>query len=160
MTTKLNLRLYSVVGVALYSPSRVEHLALRAHRCISAAAAGDGSGLTGPAADDRGYLAAAASRFSLWWHGDRRPPALTADTASGAGLHAFQRDVAATAAKGVDPVSIKQYFGSWVSQSRRIASARRLAARVRHARIEPVFDMWRMRAELGYNLRKASRQVY
>ena len=33
-----------------------------------------------------GYLAAAASRFSLWWHGDRRPPALTADTASGAGL--------------------------------------------------------------------------
>ena len=37
-------------------------------------------------ADDRGYLAAAASRFSLWWHGDRRPPALTADTASGAGL--------------------------------------------------------------------------
>ena len=40
----------------------------------------------GHAADDRGYLAAAASRFSLWWHGDRRPPALTADTASGAGL--------------------------------------------------------------------------
>ena len=40
----------------------------------------------GRAADDRGYLAAAASRFSLWWHGDRRPPALTADTASGAGL--------------------------------------------------------------------------
>ena len=31
-------------------------------------------------------LAAAASRFSSWWHGDRRPPALTADTASGAGL--------------------------------------------------------------------------
>ena len=30
----------------------------------------------GHAADDRGYLAAAASRFSLWWHGDRRPPAL------------------------------------------------------------------------------------
>ena len=45
-----------------------------------------GGGLAGPAADDRGYLAAAASRFSLWWHGDRRPPALTADTASGAGL--------------------------------------------------------------------------
>ena len=40
----------------------------------------------GHAADDRGYLAAAASRISLWWHGDRRPPALTADTASGAGL--------------------------------------------------------------------------
>ena len=40
----------------------------------------------GHAADDRGYLAAAASRFSLWWHGDRRPPALTADTAPGAGL--------------------------------------------------------------------------
>ena len=40
----------------------------------------------GRAADDRGYLAAAASRFSLWWHGNRRPPALTADTAPGAGL--------------------------------------------------------------------------
>ena len=40
----------------------------------------------GHAADDRGYLAAAASRFSLGWHGERRPPALTADTASGAGL--------------------------------------------------------------------------
>ena len=35
---------------------------------------------------DRGYLAAAASRFSLWWHGQRRPPALTADTDPGAGL--------------------------------------------------------------------------
>ena len=45
-----------------------------------------GVGRAGHAADDRGYLAAAASRFSLWWHGDRRPPALTADTASGAGL--------------------------------------------------------------------------
>ena len=45
-----------------------------------------GGGLAGPAADDRGYLAAAASRISLWWSGDRRPPALTADTASGAGL--------------------------------------------------------------------------
>ena len=40
----------------------------------------------GRAADDRGYLAAAASRISSWWSGDRRPPALTADTASGAGL--------------------------------------------------------------------------
>ena len=40
----------------------------------------------GRAADDRGYLAAAASRFSLWWHGDRRPPALTADADLGAGL--------------------------------------------------------------------------
>ena len=45
-----------------------------------------GGGLAGPAAGDRGYLAAAASRFSLWWNGERRPPALTADTASGAGL--------------------------------------------------------------------------
>ena len=45
-----------------------------------------GGGRAGPTADDRGYLAAAASRFSLWWHGERRPPALTADTASGAGL--------------------------------------------------------------------------
>ena len=42
--------------------------------------------------DDRGYLAAAASRFSLWWHGDRRPPALTADTASGAGLQGGNDD--------------------------------------------------------------------
>ena len=46
----------------------------------------------GHAADDRGYLAAAASRFSLWWHGDRRPPALTADTASGAGLQGGNDD--------------------------------------------------------------------
>ena len=51
-----------------------------------------GGGLAGPAADDRGYLAAAASRFSLWWHGDRRPPALTADTASGAGLQGGNDD--------------------------------------------------------------------
>ena len=40
----------------------------------------------GPAADDRGYLAAAASRFSSWWSGERRSPALTADADSGAGL--------------------------------------------------------------------------
>ena len=45
-----------------------------------------GGGLAGPAADDRGYLAAVASRLSLWWYGNRRSPALTADTASGAGL--------------------------------------------------------------------------
>ena len=51
-----------------------------------------GGGLAGPAADDRGYLAAAASRFSSWWHGDRRPPALTADTASGAGLQGGNDD--------------------------------------------------------------------
>ena len=38
------------------------------------------------AADDRGYFAAAASRLSLWWRGTSRPQALTADTASGAGL--------------------------------------------------------------------------
>ena len=40
----------------------------------------------GHAADDRGYLAAAASRFSSWWSGERRSPALTADADSGAGL--------------------------------------------------------------------------
>ena len=40
----------------------------------------------GHAADGRGYLAAAASRFSMWWSGNRRPSALTADAASGAGL--------------------------------------------------------------------------
>ena len=45
-----------------------------------------GGGRAGPAADDRGYLAAAASRLSLWWSGTSRPQALTADTASGAGL--------------------------------------------------------------------------
>ena len=45
-----------------------------------------GGGLAGPAADDRGYLAAAASRFSSWWSGERRSPALTADADSGAGL--------------------------------------------------------------------------
>ena len=48
----------------------------------------DGGDHAGPAAGDRGYLAAAASRFSLWWHGERRPPALTADTDPGAGLQA------------------------------------------------------------------------
>ena len=47
-----------------------------------------GGGLAGPAADDRGYLAAAASRLSLWWHGASRPQGLTADTESGAGLQA------------------------------------------------------------------------
>eukprot|EP01048_Picozoa_sp_COSAG05_P000371 COSAG05_NODE_10_length_39559_cov_64.255423_5_plen_99_part_00 len=46
----------------------------------------------GRAADDRGYLAAAASRISLWWNGDRRSPALTADTASGAGLQGGTTD--------------------------------------------------------------------
>eukprot|EP01048_Picozoa_sp_COSAG05_P010945 COSAG05_NODE_998_length_6249_cov_30.416260_1_plen_161_part_00 len=40
------------------------------------------------AADDRGYLAAAASRLSLWWSGNRRPQGLTADADSGAGLQA------------------------------------------------------------------------
>ena len=45
-------------------------------------------GLAGPAADGRGYLAAAASRFSSWWSGGRRPQGLPADTESGAGLQA------------------------------------------------------------------------
>ena len=40
----------------------------------------------GPAAGDRGYLAAAASRFSMWWSGNRRSPALTAGAVSGTGL--------------------------------------------------------------------------
>ena len=47
-----------------------------------------GGGPAGTAADDRGYLAAAASRLSLWWHGASRPQGLTADTESGAGLQA------------------------------------------------------------------------
>ena len=51
-----------------------------------------GGGLAGPAADDRGYLAAAASRLSLWWRGTSRPQALTADTASGAGLQGGNDD--------------------------------------------------------------------
>ena len=40
-----------------------------------------GGGHDGSAAGGRGYFAAAASQFSLWWRGERRPPALTADTA-------------------------------------------------------------------------------
>ena len=51
-----------------------------------------GGGLAGPAADDRGYLAAAASRFSSWWSGERRSPALTADADSGAGLQGGNDD--------------------------------------------------------------------
>ena len=51
-----------------------------------------GGGLAGPAADDRGYLAAAASRFSSWWSGERRSPALTADADSGAGLQGGTTD--------------------------------------------------------------------
>ena len=50
-------------------------------------------GHDGPAAGGRGYLATAASRFSSWWSGERRPPALTADTASGAGLQGGNDDV-------------------------------------------------------------------
>ena len=42
----------------------------------------------GAGADDRGYLASAASRLSSWWSGASRPQGLTADTASGAGLQA------------------------------------------------------------------------
>ena len=53
-------------------------------------AAGDDH--VGHASGGHGYLAAAASRFSMWWHGDRRPPALTADTASGAGLQGGNDD--------------------------------------------------------------------
>ena len=49
-------------------------------------------GHDGPAAGGRGYLATAASRFSSWWSGERRPPALTADTASGAGLQGGNDD--------------------------------------------------------------------
>ena len=51
-----------------------------------------GGGRTGPAADDRGYLAAAVSRFSTWWSGGRRPQGLTADTESGVGLQARNDD--------------------------------------------------------------------
>ena len=46
----------------------------------------------GPATGGRGYLATAASRFSSWWSGERPPPALTADTASGAGLQGGNDD--------------------------------------------------------------------
>ena len=49
-------------------------------------AAGDDR--AGHAADDRGYLATAASRLSLWWSSNRRPQGLTADTDPGAGLQA------------------------------------------------------------------------
>ena len=47
-----------------------------------------GGGLAGPAVENRGYLA----RFSSWWSGERRPQALTADTASGAGLQGGNDD--------------------------------------------------------------------
>ena len=46
----------------------------------------------GPAAGGRGYLAMATSRFSSWWSGERRPPALTADADSGAGLQRGNED--------------------------------------------------------------------
>ena len=49
-------------------------------------------GHDGPAAGGRGYLATAASRFSSWWSGERRPPALTADADSGAGLQGGNDD--------------------------------------------------------------------
>ena len=73
----------------------------------------DGGGLAGPAADDRGYLAAAASRFSLWWSGERRSPALTADADSGAGLQGgptdsdppSNGDAASAPPEGGDPTS-------------------------------------------------------
>ena len=53
-------------------------------------AAGDDH--VGHASGGHGYLAAAASRFSMWWSGNRRSPALTADAASGAGLHGGNDD--------------------------------------------------------------------
>ena len=51
-----------------------------------------GGGPDGPATGGRGYFATAAGRFSSWWSGERRPPALTADTASGAGLQGGNDD--------------------------------------------------------------------
>ena len=42
--------------------------------------------LIGLASGGHGYLAAAANRVSMWWSGNRRPSALTADADSGAGL--------------------------------------------------------------------------
>ena len=56
-------------------------------------AAGVGrAGHAANAANDRGYLVAAASRFSSWWSGERRPQGLTADAESGAGLQARNED--------------------------------------------------------------------
>ena len=49
-------------------------------------------GHDGPAAGGRGYFATAASRFSIWWSGERRPPALTADADPGAGLQGGNDD--------------------------------------------------------------------
>ena len=49
-------------------------------------------GYDGPAAGGRGYLATAASRFSSWWSGERRPPALTADVDPDAGLQGGTTD--------------------------------------------------------------------
>ena len=53
-------------------------------------AAGDDR--AGHASGGHGYLAAAASRFSMWWSGNRRSPALTAGAASGAGLQGGNDD--------------------------------------------------------------------
>ena len=53
-------------------------------------AAGDDH--VGLAARGYGYLAAAASRFSMWWSGNRRSPALTAGAVSGTGLQGGNDD--------------------------------------------------------------------
>ena len=45
-----------------------------------------GDDRAGHASGGHGYLAAAANRVSMWWSGNRRPSALTADADSGAGL--------------------------------------------------------------------------
>jgi hypothetical protein len=53
-------------------------------------AAGDDH--VGHASGGPGYLAAAASRFSMWWSGNRRSPALTAGAVSGTGLQGGNDD--------------------------------------------------------------------
>ena len=53
-------------------------------------AAGDDR--AGHASGGHGYLAAAANRVSMWWSGNRRPSALTADADSGAGLQGGTTD--------------------------------------------------------------------
>ena len=53
-------------------------------------AAGDDH--VGHASGGHGYLAAATSRVSMWWSGNRRSPALTADADSGAGLQGGNDD--------------------------------------------------------------------
>ena len=70
MTTLPSLRLYSAGGVALYSPSRVEHLALGLGRCCAAAAASNGGGFF-PADYAPGHVALTTTKQLAYMYGGR-----------------------------------------------------------------------------------------